>query len=596
MIDSGLITSQQLLEAKAKGLSEQRPVLEVLIDSELLSEDTLFRVTREIFPTSSFRQGDLPLLEEETARLVPLEFASSRGVLPLGSGEGRIELAMIDPSDFHTREEVEFLTGLKVTPILCSPQSIRSRIKELARVNETVEDVLADALEDVPQEDKKDTPDQPNHDLEEQSNSSLVRLVNMILRDAVRSRASDIHIEPQEKFVDVRYRIDGYLKSVLQIPSHLHQRLISRIKVLARLDIAENRKFQDGRVKVVIEGRTVDLRVSVIPAYYGEKPVIRLLDPQNACFELDKIGMHQDELNLFAESINRPQGVILVTGPTGSGKTTTLYAALQHIKCETKNIITIEDPVEYLIDGINQLQLNRVKDITFANGLRSILRQDPDVLLVGEIRDKETAEIAFRASLTGHLVFSTLHTNGSASTVIRLLDIGLEPYLISSSINMIVSQRLVRLICPHCREKYRPDAALVDKFQVYLKRFRRKAFIRGKGCRHCDGIGYYGRTSLFEMMTVDDTIRQLINSKASEREIFRQARAAGMKPLALAGVEKVVAGLTTLEEVAKVAEVCEEVPAKKKTDPLTFFYPDSRSRRIVQDVFQKNFGLGKANL
>jgi len=385
-----------------------------------------------------------------------------------------------------------------------------------------------------------------------------VRLVTLILSDAAKNKASDIHIEPQENFVNVRYRIDGYLKSIMKLPNKLHARLVTRVKILSDLDVAERRKSQDGRAMILVNGRKVDLRISIIPTYHGEKVALRLLDTREARIELDKIGLQQEELSIFTEAINRPQGMILATGPTGSGKTSTLYAALNFVKSETKNIITIEDPIEYLIADVTQMQINPVKDVTFANTLRSVLRQDPNVILVGEIRDKETAEIGFRASLTGHLVFSTVHTNNAISSVTRLLDIGLEPYLISSSLILIVAQRLIRLICPHCKEEYTPDKKLMDKFKIYIDKFDIKRFYKGKGCEQCGFAGFLGRTAIFEILKMNEKIRSLISNKASEDLILKEAKKGGLKLLTESGIAKVAAGLTTLEEVGKVVDIVEE--------------------------------------
>ena len=416
--------------------------------------------------------------------------------------------------------------------------------------------------------------------------SPVVRLMNLLLSDALKSRSSDIHIEPYEEFTEVRYRIDGDLKSIMKIPAKLHPALMVRLKILSELDIAEKRKTQDGRLRVVIDGRRVDVRVSIIPTYHGEKAVLRLLDTKQGRVDLERIGMPKESLEVFADTITRPQGMILVTGPTGSGKTSTLYAVLNRIRSETKNIITIEDPVEYLLDGINQIQVDPVKDVTFASGLRSILRQDPNVILVGEIRDKDTADIAFRASLTGHLVLSTVHTNSSVATITRLLDIGLEPYLISSSIMMIIAQRLVRLICTNCKEEYVPDDKAVKRFRAYLDKGRTK-FYHGKGCDKCGYTGYLGRTAIFEVLPFNEKIRAIISGGKSEDALMEQAREDGMRTLAESGLEKVAEGLTTIEELAKVVDVAEgpaEKPAVKpeeREQPLILIVDDEEDIRKV---------------
>lgn len=334
------------------------------------------------------------------------------------------------------------------------------------------------------------------------------------------------------------------------------------------------------------------MRISTIPAYYGENIVLRLLDPKAAKIQLKELELEETALNVFLEAINKPQGMILVTGPTGSGKTSTIYAALNHIKNQTKNIVTIEDPIEYLIDGINQMQINPIKDVTFATGLRSILRQDPNVILVGEIRDNETAEIAFRASLTGHLVFATLHTNSAVSAVTRLLDIGLESRIISSSIALIIAQRLVRVICPSCKEPYVPEKGLVDKFNIYLEKYKIPVYYRGKGCEECRYIGYRGRMGLFEIFKNNERLRALISERANEDEIFKEAKMSGLRSLAEAGIERVALGVTTLEEVARITDVVEERELNKTKDNLSKLRvlvvdDDMLIRKMVIEAFDK---------
>jgi len=372
------------------------------------------------------------------------------------------------------------------------------------------------------------------------------------------ARASDIHLEPFEKFVEVRYRVDGNLRSIMKIPADLYPSLVVRIKILTNLDISETRKAQDGRCSILINERKVDLRISVIPTFFGEKIAIRLLDKKEAQVELENLGFYDDDLNIIKQAIHKPQGMILITGPTGSGKTSTLYAALGNIKSESKNIVTIEDPVEYLMPGINQIQVNPFKDVTFATGLRSILRQDPNVILVGEIRDLETAEIAFRASLTGHLVLSSVHTNHALATIVRLMDIGLEPYLISSSLILIVAQRLVRTICPYCKHEVTDPKqlqSLHEKFGLFIQKNKIEKFFYGKGCDRCCYTGFLGRTVISEIVKIDNQMKELISNKAHQGEMLKVARTLGMRTLAESGIRKVLEGLTTIEEVESVCDV-----------------------------------------
>jgi type IV pilus assembly protein PilB len=538
----------------------KRSLQDRLIMEGHLQDEVLFQVARDLFRGAEIDLDEIPV-GPHLVDLIPLERALYHGVLPVRKEADVLALAMSDPTDILAQDEIRFMTNMSVKPVLCRQGQIAEYINKYYEAENTVQEILKNTLDDAQIKEVAEGSAIGDEAVDlaqlRGDNSSFVRFVNKIIYDAVEARASDIHIEPQGENVQVRYRIDGYLKSIIKVPRDLQHRLAARIKLLAKLDIAEQRKAQDGRIKIVIDGKKIDLRISVIPVFYGEKIVLRILDSATAQFDLDRLGLQPDELAVFQSAIQKPQGVVLVTGPTGSGKTTTLYAALQHIKCETKNIVTIEDPIEYLIDGLNQLQLSRFKDVTFATGLRSILRQDPDVILVGEIRDRETAEIAFRASLTGHLVFSTLHTNSSVASITRLKDIGIEPYLIASSISLFVAQRLIRLVCPNCCEEELPEDGLLMKFQSYLEDVSIRRFYRGKGCEQCNHSGFYGRTSIFEILQVDENIRENIHHNASEGAIFKEAVANGMRTLAESGILKVAEGLTTLEEVSRVVDIIE---------------------------------------
>ena len=380
----------------------------------------------------------------------------------------------------------------------------------------------------------------------------------MIITQAVRDRASDIHIEPEEDFLRIRFRIDGVLHEIPSPPKNLELPLISRIKVLSGMDIAESRIPQDGHTQLEIDGKTIDLRVSTLPTITGENVVMRILDTSSVLIGLDKLGFSEEDQKKFEEIITRPYGIILTTGPTGSGKTTTLYSALTFINSLDRNIITVEDPVEYRLGLIRQVQINPKTGLTFANGLRSILRQDPDVIMVGEIRDLETAIIAVQAALTGHLVFSTLHTNDAPSAVVRLENMGVERFLVSASLIAVMAQRLVRVICPECKEAYKPEAGLLRKLNIEDKNVK---FYKGRGCDFCKGTGYRGRKGLFEIMTLDDELKEMIIGGASVIELREKARSKGMKTLKEDGVNKVLAGITSIEEVFRVTE--ERVEIKK---------------------------------
>jgi len=563
LIKENLVNQTQLLEVQGRRLIEKKPLQDMLIEAGYLQEEDLYNTAKNVFPCPIINLERVNI-DFSLIKLIPYERAMFHGVLPLKKEGDLLLVAMSDPCDIMAIDEIGFITHLHIKPVLCRLGQLAPAIQKYYAAQNTVHDILKTTIEDdnigpiyKAMIKKDEILDIAN--LKEDDDSSFIKLVNKILSDAVDARASDVHIEPQQNTIDIRYRIDGHLKNILKMPGEFRQRLAARVKIIANLDIAEQRKSQDGRIKILLHGKEIDLRISVIPVFHGEKIVLRILDIHNLQFDLNHLGFQPDDLKLFKDNIHKPQGVILVTGPTGSGKTTTLYSALQEIKSETKNIVTIEDPIEYVIEGINQLQLNRYKDVTFVNGLRSILRQDPDVILVGEIRDRETADIAFRASLTGHMVFSTLHTNNAAATITRLLDIGLEPYLIASSTLLFVAQRLVRMICPNCCEvDHSPDPKLLAKFRGYLKNIEVPKFYAGAGCDQCGFSGFFGRTSIFEILKVDDTMKELIVNRASETTIIKEAVRNGMKTLATAGVLKVAAGVTTLKEVDTVTDVIEE--------------------------------------
>ncbi len=391
--------------------------------------------------------------------------------------------------------------------------------------------------------------------LDDTSDAPVIKLVNLVLSQAVRDNASDIHIESYKDRVKIRKRVDGILYDMYSPPKHVQSKLISRIKIMAKMDIAEKRLPQDGRIEIRIADKNIDLRVSTLPTAFGERVVMRLLDKSAVLLDLESLGMAKTDLARFQQLIKAPYGIILVTGPTGSGKTTTLYSALSILNQPGINIITVEDPIEYQINGISQMQVNTKIGLTFASGLRTIVRQDPDIILVGEIRDLETAEIAIQSALTGHLVFSTLHTNDSASAVTRLIDMGLEPFLVSSSVNAILAQRLVRKICPHCRDSYKPDQEYLARVGLSPIKFGDRVLYHGHGCPECMGTGYKGRIALFELMVLNDTLKSLILTTSDAGQLKRQALASlatGMRTLRQDGLRKVLAGLTTLEEVFRV--------------------------------------------
>jgi type IV pilus assembly protein PilB len=557
LLEKNLITREQLQDARDKQIGAKKPIHELLIEMGFLQEEKLVEIASNILhlPVMDLENESI---DTDALKLFSYEYAKSHGVFPVKKANGKLFLAMSDPQDISTLEDARIIAGMEIQPVLCAKSAISKFIEKFYLVDDAIYDLMKNIVEDTKVAllaEGKERKDNFDKEALKDDLAPVVRIVNLILSEAVKSRASDIHIEPFDKFVEVRYRVDGFLKNIMKIPKRLSSALIARIKILSDLDIAETRKSQDGRIKMIIGAEKIDLRISIMPAFYGEKAVIRVLDARQAQVDLTNIGFQKDELDIFKEALHRPQGMILITGPTGSGKTSTIYAALSEIKDETINIITIEDPVEYLIEGISQIEVNPVKDVTFATGLRSILRQDPNVILVGEIRDKETADIAFRSSLTGHLVFSTLHTNNAVASIIRLRDIGLDPYIIASSLALVVSQRLVRVICPHCKQSYEPESRIKDKFKALIQQTGIKSFYQGKGCEKCNYNGFAGRTAIFEVLKIDGQLKELISNDASESEIFEQAKKSKFKTLAESGILKVSKEITTLEEIDRVTDV-----------------------------------------
>ena len=478
---------------------------------------------------------------------LPLTFARANLILPLREADGAIKVAIANAAGLLLLDELRLLFGKPVEAILVPAPLLADVINHAyAGVSGTAREVLQELqgedLSTIATElnDPKDL-------LDLSDEAPVIRLLNSILSEAVKERVSDVHVEPYERELLVRFRIDGILYEKLSPPKIIQDALVSRIKIMAGLNIAEKRLPQDGRIRVLVAGRDVDIRVSIIPTYYGERAVLRLLDKKKGILSLADIGLGEHGVRTLERMLSRTSGIILVTGPTGSGKSTTLYAALNKVNSSEKNIITIEDPIEYQIRGIGQIQVNPKIDLTFAGGLRSILRQDPDIIMVGEIRDAETAEIAIQASLTGHLVLSTLHTNDAATAVTRLVDMGIEPFMIASSLSAVVAQRLVRVICPHCREGYRP----VEQFSGVILP---ETLYRGRGCDACFGLGTMGRTAIYEIMPVDQELCSMIIRRSHAGEIKEYAVAHGMKTLRDDGIARAAAGITTIEEVLRVTQ------------------------------------------
>ncbi|HOD82658.1 MAG: Type II secretion system protein E [Planctomycetes bacterium ADurb.Bin126] len=547
LLDRGMITAEQFAEAMTLHKSEGLRVDRALVKLGCLSEDALLRIMSEQL---SIPMVDLSKVsvDVEILKNLPAKLVYRKRLVPVSQHNGSLTVATSDPFDLYAFDELRLLTGLEIRPVLASEDDISKIIKANYGVGgDTIDEMMmsTDDLEVI-----KDSNGDTEDLLEMAQEASVIKLVNEIFLEALNERASDIHIEPYEKDLKIRYRIDGVLHDA-SVPPQIRRfqaAIISRIKIMASLNIAEKRLPQDGRIKLQAGGRQIDIRVSVIPMLFGEGIVMRLLDKANVLFTLPQLGMDETTFGTFKELIDRPHGIILVTGPTGSGKTTTLYAALQAIVSPEIKVLTVEDPVEYNLEGVNQIQVHPKINMTFAAGLRAILRHDPDVVMIGEIRDSETAEAAIQASLTGHLVLSTLHTNDACSAATRLLDMGIEPFLVSSTLMAAMAQRLVRTICSECKEAYKADRENLpadftppDDLKLY----------RGAGCRKCRGTGYHGRTGVYEMMLVNEPIRQLIMARRTAGEIVREARKIGLRLLREDGWDKVRHGITTPEEVTR---------------------------------------------
>jgi len=525
---------------------------EILIHQKAISESDLLMALGIQFDLSFTSTLPIEELNTEFAGKVSIQFLKKYIMVPVVTSH-KTFIAINDPLLFQQLDDLERLLGLDTTDImLCSRSSILSAINFSYDINR---DSAEQVIQDMNDEDTDlilSEIERTGDLLDDTSDAPVIKLVNLMMSQAVKDLASDIHIEPTKDRVKIRFRIDGVLYDRLSPPKHIQSALISRIKIMAEMNIAEKRLPQDGRIEIKMAEKNVDIRVSTIPTSFGERVVLRLLDKTNVLLRGSDLGMPQDRLKEFDKLIQSSHGIVLVTGPTGSGKTTTLYGALSSINKSNINIITIEDPVEYQLDGIGQIQVNPKIDLTFARGLRSIVRQDPDVILVGEIRDLETAEIAVQSALTGHLVFSTLHTNDSASAVTRLIDMGIEAFLITSSVIAILAQRLVRVICDNCKVEYTPDEASLQDIGITPDMLANRKIYRGKGCPLCLNTGYKGRTGIFELMTLNDTLKYLILKTSDANAIANKAIQEGMITLRQDGVQKVLNGITTIEEIFRV--------------------------------------------
>lgn len=523
---------------------------ETLIKSKALSDNEVLEILSDFYEVPCIHSISEKDIDPELVKLLPISFAKKFRLIPLKRGDGKVLVAIAPPIDLYVLDELKSVFGCEVEPFLALSHVILDSINKVyERGREMTDEIEEESLGITESEFQE-----PKDLLEAEDEAPIIRFVNSLLFQAVKEKASDIHIECFEKEVTVRFRKDGLLHRVASVPKRLQSSVISRVKIMAELDIAEKRKPQDGRIRVKVAGRDVDVRISTVPTSWGESVVMRLLDRSSVLLSLEDLGLEGKKLQTINSLIHRPHGIILVTGPTGSGKTTTLYAALERINSPDKKIITIEDPVEYQIHGINQIQVNSKVNLSFANGLRSILRQDPDVILVGEIRDRETADIAIHASLTGHLVFSTLHTNDSASAITRLIDMGIEPFLVASSLIAVVAQRLIRFLCRSCKEIYIPLDDELARIGIERNRLPGGRLYRAKGCNECLGTGYSGRSGIFEILLIDDEIRGLTLSTTDSSTIKKKAIEAGMTTLRMDGAEKILRGLTSIDEVMRVTE------------------------------------------
>ena len=550
LVEGGLITGEQLKQAQQEEKRQGLRLRKVLVKMGLIAEEDLVAFLSNKLGLPRIELNNY-LIDSNIIELVPEDLARKYDLIPVLKIANRLTCAMVDPWNVFALDELRMKTNLVIEPAVSTEAEIKKALDEHYGAKGTMEDVIKtiDA-------DKLGLKEEHEIDIKKLEGIAeeplVIKLVNLIIIKAVHEGASDIHLEPEEEALKTRFRVDGMLHEVSSPPKHLQSAIISRIKIMANLDIAERRTPQDGRFAIKMEGKEIDIRVSCVPTMFGENIVLRLLDVSSAILPLSQLGFSKEILGRYQKLVSRPHGIILVTGPTGTGKTTTLYASLDKINTVEKNIITIEDPVEYSLAGIRQIQINPKVNLTFANGLKSMLRQDPDVIMVGEIRDFETAEIAIHAALTGHLVFSTLHTNDAPGAITRMIDMGAEPFLVSSSVIGILAQRLIRTICPECKQKYMPTKEMLK--DIGLSEKEKGDFYKGEGCPKCMNTGYKGRIGIFELLVPDEKIHNLTMAKAPVEKIRDQARSAGMITLAEDGIQKIKEGLTTAEEVLRVTQ------------------------------------------
>jgi len=566
LLKAKLISEEQLNDALRVQKLQGRRLGSILVQLGTLTEESLLTFLSRQYNTPSINLGEYNI-DTSLLKLIPYETAKRYGIFPISKDGGSLKIAITDPSNNFAIDDVRFLTGMKVSAYVTTETAVMGAIekhypkKEKVKISvaeakvaekymaeiENLDKIVGSAVDDITVVEERE------EDVGRESDAPIVKLVNGILTNAVKSRASDIHVEPSENFLQVRYRVDGVLHQVLKLPLKIKNAFTSRIKILSHLDISERRLPQDGRMKLKFgKDREIDFRVSTLPINFGEKVVLRLLDKSSLQMDLSMLGFDEKALQNFHEAIEKPYGMILVTGPTGSGKTTTLYSALSLLNKPGVNILTAEDPIEYSFFGINQVQIKEEIGLTFASALRSFLRQDPDIIMVGEIRDFETAEIAVKSALTGHLVLSTLHTNDAPSTTTRLINMGIEPFLVSSSVILIVAQRLIRKICEYCKEVQRVSEETLLKIGFPPNEVTTGKIYAGSGCNECNQTGYKGRIAVYEVMPLKEELKELILQGASAVEIKKEAISGGMMSLRQSGIRKVMAGVTSLDELLRI--------------------------------------------
>ncbi len=552
LVRLGLITDDQLQKAKEAQSAGGGMLGTYLVELGFISEKDFASVLSEQYAVPIVELDDYHI-DDAAVQLIPHNLAQKHGLIPLVKENSTLTIAMIDPSNIVALNDIKFITGLDIRVVIATETDIKAKQERYYEENVSYDSIIDDlSNEDIEVVDMNDDID--IQELEKATEDApVVKLVNAVLTDAIKKGASDIHIEPYEKTFRVRFRIDGVLYEIMKPPLKLKNAITSRLKIMADLDIAERRLPQDGRIKLKLgNNKEMDFRVNVLPTLFGEKVVLRLLDKSNLQLDMTKLGFFPEQLELFKSAINKPHGMVLVTGPTGSGKTTTLYSALADLNKVGTNISTAEDPVEFNLSGINQAQMHDDIGFNFASALRAFLRQDPDVIMVGEIRDYETAEIGIKASLTGHLVLSTVHTNDAPSTVSRLLNMGVEPFLVASSINLIVAQRLARKVCSNCAQELKVNPELLVNIGIPAAEARHVRVLQGKGCEQCSGTGYKGRIALYEVMPMYEEIREFILNGASTAELKRECIKLGMLTLRASGLLRLKEGMTTIEEVLRV--------------------------------------------